>query len=104
MKASTIVLSAVMALCVNPALARVPGRPSTPVPSSHTSGHSAFWDTVFKFLHPIRHTIRDSVHDSMPVERPQTHRSFSLALFHVQPSSERELHTEWKATAWRTSR
>ncbi|KAK9560958.1 hypothetical protein V6000_003856 [Aspergillus fumigatus] len=36
MKTSTIVLSAVMALCVNPALARVPGRPSTPVPSSHT--------------------------------------------------------------------
>ncbi|GIJ87642.1 hypothetical protein Asppvi_006552 [Aspergillus pseudoviridinutans] len=94
MKASTIVLSAVVALCVNPALARVPGRPSTPVSSSHTSAHSAFGDTVFKFLHPISHTIRDSVHDSMSVETPEAHRNFPLALVHFQPSSKRKLHTE----------
>ncbi|KAF7165256.1 hypothetical protein CNMCM6106_001453 [Aspergillus hiratsukae] len=115
MKASALILSALVALCVNPALARVPGRPSPPVSSSHTSGYQAFGDAVFESLHPISHTIHqsvhqsvyesvyESVHDSMPVERPEAHRSLSLALFHFQPSSKRKLHTEWKAFApWRS--
>ncbi|RHZ67529.1 uncharacterized protein CDV56_109090 [Aspergillus thermomutatus] len=79
MKAFAIVLSAIVALCVNPALARVPGRPSTPVSSSYTTslGRS------YRFLDPpsaglVRNVLRRVMKKCLgPARLPCLGRRFS---------------------------